>query len=258
MSTETKIVHTDSAKETFETILKLFTDNGYEVEQVVLTNKTINNNIIVTLFGTRKEDGQDVTETIFVLISKDGIAASDTISRFDASLSEYEDNRDAVRKVKELGLFLTDKAGMKVDLLTHLIALSKLIDFNQNFVTTDEYDFASDKHTIVPYDSLDYAVTDDVMEELSEVLPFTTVIHKREVLLRDTPLATGVDENGKVYRYQIITNDGETCGTPLETIGSAKAWCLDMANNDELMQELCPDTDIETIKFITIVETTDY
>lgn len=255
---ETLALPIETPKETFENIISLFTDNGYELEQVILINKTVNNNIIATLFGTIKEGEVSITNTIHILITKTGISATDDISRFDKTFADIKDGVEDIEKLEETGLFLTNKAGLKVDVLTHLCALFKLLDFNQNYVRTDDYDFRSDKHKIVPYDSLEYTVIEDVLEELSEILSFTSVEQKRTIVLSDTPLPTGLDENGKAYRYQIITNDGETVGTPLETIESAKAWCLDLANNDEMMQELCPDTDIETISFITIVETTDY
>lgn len=56
----------------------------------------------------------------------------------------------------------------------------------------------------------------------------------------------------KKYTYQIVTNSGETVGLPLDNFKVAEN-ILDAILNDEMyLADLCPDTDIQTIKYLTI------
>lgn len=56
----------------------------------------------------------------------------------------------------------------------------------------------------------------------------------------------------RVISFQVVTDTGETVGLPFETFEKAEEWLEDIITGDETIQELCPDTDIKTIKYLTI------
>lgn len=53
-------------------------------------------------------------------------------------------------------------------------------------------------------------------------------------------------------RFQIVTDIGETIGLPIDTFEEAEKRLNEVLIDDKLLEELCPDTDIETIKFLAI------
>ena len=53
-------------------------------------------------------------------------------------------------------------------------------------------------------------------------------------------------------RYQIVTDVGEPIGLPIDTFEEVEKRLNEVLNDDKLLEELCPDTDIETIKFLAI------
>ena len=47
-------------------------------------------------------------------------------------------------------------------------------------------------------------------------------------------------------RYQIVTDVGEPIGLPIDTFEEVEKRLNEVLNDDKLLEELCPDTDIET------------
>lgn len=56
----------------------------------------------------------------------------------------------------------------------------------------------------------------------------------------------------KKYEYQIITDIGETVGLPFDNMEAAENTLKEILKNEQWLQELCPDTDITTIKYLTV------
>ena len=56
----------------------------------------------------------------------------------------------------------------------------------------------------------------------------------------------------KKYTYQIVTNSGETVGLPLDNFQEAENILMSILDDEDYLAELCPDTNIETIKYLTI------
>lgn len=52
--------------------------------------------------------------------------------------------------------------------------------------------------------------------------------------------------------FQVVTDTGETVGLPFQTFKEADMWVNEILEVSEIIQELCPDTDIKTIKYLTI------
>lgn len=52
--------------------------------------------------------------------------------------------------------------------------------------------------------------------------------------------------------FQVVTDTGETVGLPFKKFEDADEWLEDILESKETIQELCPDTDIKTIKYLTI------
>jgi len=53
--------------------------------------------------------------------------------------------------------------------------------------------------------------------------------------------------------YQIVTDSGETVGIPIITEDVARNLLVKLLKDDNYLQELCPDTDIKTIKYLTMI-----
>ena len=45
-------------------------------------------------------------------------------------------------------------------------------------------------------------------------------------------------------RFQIVTDVGEPIGSPIDTFEEAEKRLNEVLNDDKLLEELCPDTDI--------------
>lgn len=56
----------------------------------------------------------------------------------------------------------------------------------------------------------------------------------------------------KKFTYQIVTDSGETLGLPVDTLKVAENILMGILDDEEYLAELCPDTNIETIKYLTI------
>ena len=52
--------------------------------------------------------------------------------------------------------------------------------------------------------------------------------------------------------YQIVTDYGETLGLPFTKFADAEKYIDKINNNEELLKDLCPDSDISQIKYLTI------
>lgn len=52
--------------------------------------------------------------------------------------------------------------------------------------------------------------------------------------------------------YQIVTDYGETLGLPFTKFADAEKYIDKINNNEELLKDLCPDSDINQIKYLTI------
>jgi len=53
--------------------------------------------------------------------------------------------------------------------------------------------------------------------------------------------------------YQIVTDNGETVGLPIITEAIARNLLEKLLTYDNYLQELCPDTDIKTIRYLTLI-----
>lgn len=52
--------------------------------------------------------------------------------------------------------------------------------------------------------------------------------------------------------YQIVTDYGETLGLPFTKFADAERYINEINNDEELLIDLCPDSDISNIKYLTI------
>ena len=59
-------------------------------------------------------------------------------------------------------------------------------------------------------------------------------------------------------RYQITADTGETLGTPLVSYALAEQVIKRILEDRSFFKDLCPDTDISTIKHLEIFPTLDY
>lgn len=65
-------------------------------------------------------------------------------------------------------------------------------------------------------------------------------------------------QNGKKVMYQIVADTGETLGTPIEDWDDAVDRIKEIINDENYLQELCPDSDISEITSLRLEPTTDY
>lgn len=56
----------------------------------------------------------------------------------------------------------------------------------------------------------------------------------------------------KKFTYQIVTDTGETVGLELDSLTVAENILEGILSSNDYLHELCPDTDINTIKYLTI------
>lgn len=63
---------------------------------------------------------------------------------------------------------------------------------------------------------------------------------------------------GKRVRFQITANTGETLGLPLDTWDAGSLIAKSIIENENLLQELCPDSDITEITTLELVPTVEY
>lgn len=65
-------------------------------------------------------------------------------------------------------------------------------------------------------------------------------------------------QNGKKVMYQIVADTGETLGIPIEDWDNAVERIKEIINDENYLQELCPDSDISEITSLRLEPTTDY
>ena len=63
---------------------------------------------------------------------------------------------------------------------------------------------------------------------------------------------------GKKVLFQITANTGETLGLPIDGWDKAKGISEEILEDDEYLQDLCPDSDISEIVSLHLEPTTDY